>query len=275
MRERVQIALLGAAFIWVVGTSAWTINEVGKNNRAILNLSMRTQEQEEARKVEIARAFDVLNRKIDRLLPATVGHEHSDVRRFMIAGHLARTVRPVVVFGDSITEGAILPNTICGHAVVNAGIGGAGVDELVNDAPSLLADKSAALVVIAIGTNDAHVAPDREEKFSASYAELLQSLSRIASKIAVASIPAVDPRGELAVAVQIDPSLIDRFNLVLPKLAADAGATFIDVHNAVSAGPPATIDGVHLTPGAYDRWDGAMLTGIKKALNCAAIANAP
>lgn len=239
MRSGVQITLFGAAFFVAVGTSAWTINEIGKNNRAIW----------------------ALNSKVDRL-----------TARFMIAGYRARAANPIVIFGDSITEWAMLPDKICGHAVVNAGIGGANVGDLVNFAPLLFEDKSPALVVIAIGTNDAHAGPNSEAQFSASYTKLLQRLSLIAPKLAVASIPAVDPKGALTVAAKLDASLVDRFNMLLPKLAEEAGASFIDVHDAVSAkGPPATPDGVHLAPSAYDLWEGAMLTGIKKALNCDAI----
>jgi len=60
------------------------------------------------------------------------------VRQFVIRAHLSHAVSPVVVFGDSISEAAVLPSAICGHAVVNAGIGGAGVDELLKDALSCL-----------------------------------------------------------------------------------------------------------------------------------------
>src|SRR5258706_2037797 len=119
MRSQIALGLLVAAAAVVV-TSAWTISEVGKNNRAIRN------------------GFDALNARVDRLRPGTVGHEHSDVRKFVIATHLARTKSPIVFLGDSITEAAVVPDSICGRPVVNAGIGGAGVDDLLRVAPSLL-----------------------------------------------------------------------------------------------------------------------------------------
>ncbi|MDI3563937.1 GDSL-type esterase/lipase family protein [Bradyrhizobium sp. Arg816] len=285
--SRVLDALTVAALIVILGTSAWTIREVGKNNRAIYQLSERgqafeaarqldaaraserSQAFETARNVDVARAFDVLNAKVDRLKSTTISHEHSDVRRFMIAGHLARAANPIVVLGDSITEAADLPEMICGHVVVNAGIGGAGVDDLLAVAPSLLEGKALALVVIAIGINDAFAAEGQETRFSASYATLLQSLASVAPKLAVANIPPVAPNAALTKAAHLDAGLIDRFNLLLPDLAKTARASFIDLHEAVTAkGQPETLDGVHLAPSAYELWDAAMLAGINKALDC-------
>jgi lysophospholipase L1-like esterase len=274
MQSRVALALSIAAGIIVVVTSGWTINEIGKNNRAIFNLSERVRIADAERKQEISQGLDALAKKVDRLRPLTVGHEHSVVRQFMISAHLARAVSPVVVFGDSITEAAILPGAICGHAVVNAGIGGSGVDELLREAPLLLKEKSPALVVLAIGTNDAHATPEREQHFRDAYIELLHRLVLLAPKIAVANIPPVDPKGPLTAAVGIDASLIERYNLILPKLAEDAGAAFIDLNKAVSAeGATETIDGVHLAPRTYGRWEAALLQGVERALNCHPTAN--
>ncbi len=247
MRSGGLLALSAVAGLVILVTSAWTINEVGKNNRAILNL----------------------RQAIDRLRPGTVGHEHSDVREFVIAAHLARAENPIVFLGDSITEAAVLPDSICGHSVINAGIGGAGVDEMLKVGPLLLKGKSPALVVLAVGTNDAYAAPGREQQFSASYVKLLQTLALMTPRVVVANIPPIDPKGALTNAAGIDASLIDRFNLLLPKIADDAGASFVDVNKAVSIkGAAETIDGVHLGPQAYDLWDAAMLVGIKKALDC-------
>jgi lysophospholipase L1-like esterase len=281
MGSRVALALSIAAGVVVVVTSAWTINEVGKNNRAIFNLSEREKVADAERKQEvaedfakIAEGFEALNTRIDRLRPATVSHEHSRVREFVIAEQLARVESPIVFLGDSITEAAILPDAICGHPVVNAGIGGAEVDQLQKVVPLVLVGKSPALVVLAIGTNDAHATPGRDGQFTASYGKLLQTLALTAPKLVVANIPSVDPKGALTVAVGIDPSLIARFNLLLPKLAEDAGASFIDLNKAVSSeGMTETVDGVHLAPRAYDLWDAAMLAGVRSALGCSANGN--
>jgi lysophospholipase L1-like esterase len=256
MRSITSVALAILALA-VVGSSAWTIHEIRKNDAAT--------------RLEIIRAFDTLNAKLDRLTPSTVSHEHGDVRLFMIHAHLARATHPIVVLGDSITEAATLPDAICNHPVVNAGIGGVGVDELLAVAPSLLQGKDPALVVVAIGTNDAHASEGQEERFRASYARLLRTLAGVSPRLAVANIPPVAPGGPLTQAVHLDPGLIDRFNQVLPNLADAAGASFIDIHQALTAdGPPAMLDGVHLAPATYDLWDAAMLKGIKTALDCAA-----
>src|ERR1700722_16953946 len=137
MRSITSVALAILALA-VIGSTASTTHEARKNNAAT--------------RLEMTSAFDTLNAKLDRLTTTTVAHEHSDVRLFMIQAHLARATSPIVVLGDSITEAATFPEAICNHPVVNAGIGGAGVDQLLAVAPSLLQGKAPALVVVAIGT---------------------------------------------------------------------------------------------------------------------------
>jgi lysophospholipase L1-like esterase len=259
MRSKFSVALAILALAVVVGSSAWTVHQVRKDNAAT--------------RLEMTRALETLNARLDRLTTTTVAHEHSDVRLFMIKAHLARATNPIVVLGDSITEAATLPEAICNHPVVNAGIGGAGVAELLAVAPSLLRDKAPAPVVVAIGTNDARASEGQEERFNASYARLLRSLAGVSSKLAVANIPQVSPDAPLTLAAHLDPALVDRLNQALPNLADTAGASFIDLHKALAAnGQPAMFDGVHLAPATYDLWDAAMLKGIKTALGCTATA---
>jgi lysophospholipase L1-like esterase len=269
MRLRIVLALSTVAGFVIVVTSAWTINELGKNNRAILHLIERVRTTEAERGQEIAAGFDALNRRIDRLRPGIVGHEHSTVREVIIAMQLARTKSPIVFLGDSITEAAILPDSICGHSVINAGIGGAGVDELLRVGPSLLKDKSPALVVLAVGTNDAYASPGQEGRFKASYVKLLQTLAPITPKVVVANIPPIDPKGSRSVAAGADAGLVNQLNLLLRKISEDEGVSLIDLNKAVGAeGAAQTIDGIHLAPSAYHLWDAAVLVGVKKALDC-------
>ncbi len=48
---------------------------------------------------------------------------HSATRQFVIRSTLARFDDAIVVLGDSIVEASTLPRSLCGHPIVNAGIG--------------------------------------------------------------------------------------------------------------------------------------------------------
>src|SRR5260221_8807174 len=54
--------------------------------------------------------------------------ELSHERFYVIKALIRQTPDSVIVFGDSIVEGAPLPKMICGHAVVNAGVTGAAIE---------------------------------------------------------------------------------------------------------------------------------------------------
>jgi len=83
---------------------------------------------------------------------------HGATRQVIIASTLARVDDPIVVLGDSIVEGSTLPRSLCGHAIVNAGIGGASTaSHLGSVLKEALAAKRAALIIVSLGTNDAAV----------------------------------------------------------------------------------------------------------------------
>jgi hypothetical protein len=81
-------------------------------------------------------------------------HDHKDVRQFVIAAALADAPDPIIVVGDSITEMATLPREICGHPVVNAGIGGQTIEEAQHLTTRLLGKRTAYLVALTVGAND-------------------------------------------------------------------------------------------------------------------------
>src|SRR5438067_8373939 len=81
-------------------------------------------------------------------------HDHMEVRQFMIRATLADLKQPIVILGDSITEMARFPETIDGNPVVNAGIGGASVQDIEAIASTLLRDAQPSLIVVALGTNN-------------------------------------------------------------------------------------------------------------------------
>src|SRR5258708_40006629 len=84
---------------------------------------------------------------------------HATTRHFVIQSTLARFDDAIVVLGDSIVEASTLPRSLCGHAIVNAGIGGASTASSLGAILSQsLAGRRAALVVVSLGTNDAAMA---------------------------------------------------------------------------------------------------------------------
>jgi hypothetical protein len=72
----------------------------------------------------------------------------------MIRSQLAQAECSIIVIGDSITEAALFPSSLCGHTIINAGVGGMSVPSYFAIAKQLLPDEPAALIVIALGTND-------------------------------------------------------------------------------------------------------------------------
>jgi hypothetical protein len=186
---------------------------------------------------------------------------HWTTRQFVIRLTLARLDDAVVVLGDSIVEASTLPRSLCGHPIVNAGIGGAStashLDALLAEA---LGGKQTALVVVALGTNDAAIS-DSVAQYGSNYRMLLTSLAASTPRIAIAAIPPPEPG--LEEAKKVSGAVIDGYNAVLPGLAQEAGASFIPL-------PPMpaqhTIDGIHLNAAGYEVWDKAILGGIESAL---------
>jgi hypothetical protein len=78
-----------------------------------------------ARMSAISRQLASLVQQTGLLAAADVSHKHVDVREFIISSQISRVQDPVIIVGDSVTEAAILPIQLCGHPVINAGIGGA------------------------------------------------------------------------------------------------------------------------------------------------------
>jgi lysophospholipase L1-like esterase len=186
---------------------------------------------------------------------------HASTRRLIIALTLARFDDAIVILGDSIVEASTLPRTLCGHAIVNAGIGGTSTSSgLGAMLKASLRGKRAALVVVSLGTNDAAI-PRSVEQYRSNYLALLNELASLTPQIAIAAIPA--PEAGLDEAKNVSGAVIDSYNAVLPALAKEARAAFI----ALPATPERhTIDGIHLNAAGYEVWDKAILGGIEAAL---------
>jgi lysophospholipase L1-like esterase len=174
---------------------------------------------------------------------------HTRARQFVIQSTLDRFPDPVVVLGDSIVEGSALPRSLCGHAIVNAGIGGASTtSDLGTMLAKSLGGKRAALIIVSLGTNDA-VASRNKQTFRANYSTLLKQIATLAPRSVVMAIPPVEDQGAMS-------ATINDYNSILPDIAKEAGATFA----ALPAMPGQhTFDGVHLNAAGYETWDKAIL----------------
>src|SRR5450755_1751050 len=114
---------------------------------------------------------------------------HAISRQFVVESTLARFDDTIVVLGDSIVEASTLPRSLCGYAIVNAGIGGASTaSKLGSMLSEALGNKRAALVVVSLGTNDAAIA-NSVERFRSNYRALLTELTRLTPRSAIAAIP--------------------------------------------------------------------------------------
>jgi lysophospholipase L1-like esterase len=186
---------------------------------------------------------------------------HGPMRQLIISSTLARVDDAIIVLGDSIVEASTLPRSLCGHPIVNAGIGGASTASNLGAMLSQsLGQKRAALIVVSLGTNDALLAHSVEQYMS-NYRALLTELAALTPRRAVAAVP--PPEAGLEGTPMPSVAVIDSYNAALPKLAAEARATFIPL----PAMPEHhTLDGVHLNAAGYEIWDRAVLSGIESAL---------
>jgi lysophospholipase L1-like esterase len=190
---------------------------------------------------------------------------HRLARQQILHYTLSGVEDPIIVLGDSIVEASTLPRTLCGHAVVNAGLSGASTgSDLGSWLSGALARKRAGSIVVALGTNDA-LGSVGQQVFETRYGALLAQLSALASHLVVMTIPAVEARNNVTVERR-DAAIaaINGYNASLPALAKSGGATLV----ALSAmSEPHTLDGVHLNSSGYAVWDAALLQGAASICN--------
>jgi lysophospholipase L1-like esterase len=195
---------------------------------------------------------------------ADVVDDHRRARQLVLHYTLSRIDDPVIVIGDSIVEASTLPRSVCGHAIVNAGLNGASTaSDLGSWLSQALDSRRAALIVVSLGANDALVsAATSEQNFGDRYAALLAQLSKLTPQLAVLEIAPVEAQGRMSVEMQNEAmATINGYNSALPNVAGRNGATYV----ALPAMPrPHTIDGVHLDSGGYLAWDKAVMQAAAK-----------
>src|SRR5438105_2759227 len=149
-----------------------------------------------------ARAADLdglrasVERMADEIRFSDLGHKHTEVRSFIIQSQLAQAKDPIVFVGDSITESAFLPGSLCGHPVVNAGLGGANARLYLDFA--VLPTLRSSLIVVAIATNDSAMIAKYEEPFASNCSSLIQFLKPHAASLVLVGIPPLEMTGPLA-----------------------------------------------------------------------------
>ena len=181
-------------------------------------------------------------------------HSHVQVREIAVLSHARQERFPVVVMGDSIVEFADLPN-LCGQRVLNAGLAGAKVKDLLAFAPQLLSIDRPDLVVIAVGVNDAQAGGKTDLlTFREEYAALVKRVRQVAPAVVILNVAPV-ARPSFVDARTFDPAAIANINRTLTTL----GVPVIDLSDAMARpGAPLpsayTDDGVHPNATGYIRW---------------------
>lgn len=191
--------------------------------------------------------------------PPEVQDQHRRGRQFTVHQTLVRNDDAVIVLGDSIVEVSTLPRSICGHAIVNAGLNGASTaSDLGEWLAAALDGKRAAAIIVSLGGNDAMArgAPSKEA-FAAAYGALLARLSKSTSRLAVLQVVPVEAPGWMTATQQREVRRrIEAYSDVLRDVATRNQANFVALP-AMAA--PFTTDGTHLNANGYLVWDRAVL----------------
>jgi hypothetical protein len=185
--------------------------------------------------------------------------ELSHERYYAIKTEIDQAKSPVIVFGDSIVEGAPLPKSICGLRVINAGVAGAGIEYFWNHARELLGSSRPALIVLAVGINNA--SSTASQQFEAHYRETAVVLSSAAPLVVATITPVRSGGGSLG----YDADLVPGLNQIIKAAPEIRG--IIDL-NAALSDANLTTDGIHLGTGGYALWMKAMIEGITRAQGC-------
>ena len=174
------------------------------------------------------------------------------------AATMSRFSCDAVFFGDSITCDGNFDELFPKLQIVNLGVYGDTLDDLLRRVPEVRAERPAKIFLLG-GINS--LGPDNVEDCLTVYAKLLEALRAAcpSSELIVQSVLPVgydaDWDGEINDAVR-------RFNHGLRPLAERKGCAFVDLYTAYEKGgaldPALTRDGVHLNFIAYGPWADAI-----------------
>ena len=174
----------------------------------------------------------------------------------------------IILIGDSITDGLWLPE-IKGMQVFNAGIGSNNLDGALKYGVELAKASGAKVAVVCIGVNDAS---RRHQDFSVSewagrYERLLSELAGAGIRVYASTILPVESGKGLGDAY-FDPERIRQMNDAIREITERRSISLID-SNAAFAAPDGsmpkdmTVDGVHLSLPAYDKWRALLIETVE------------
>jgi lysophospholipase L1-like esterase len=215
----------------------------------------------------VSNAIDRLTNEVILNSPADLGNDHVSVRSFMIRSQLAQTKHPIVLMGDSITEGALVQSSVCGHTIVNAGIGGMTIGSYLPFAKTFLAGENAEMIVVELGANDSIIPAQNPLAVEAAYSQLVDFLAQHTEKLILSGLVPFDMSGGLAKKYFDEPSS-ELTDIAVRKIARTRKLSFIDLRNDIR-GDHLTVDGIHLNADGYDKWHTAVLGQIRSSLSCA------
>lgn len=161
---------------------------------------------------------------------------YSDKRELLIEVALFGVDSPIVILGDSITERAHLPRSVCGHPFINAGIGGLRISDFDDIAVRLLNGTSAFMVVIALGANDRGSGRAHDD-----YLRLIERVRPFSPRLLGISVA---PDDETIAGIR-DAAQQSNIPFIVPDIPAGSRD-----------------DGVHLNANGYATWLPALMQGI-------------
>jgi lysophospholipase L1-like esterase len=211
---------------------------------------------------EINHRTTTILEELHLISPRDLGHRRLDVRSFVIRNQLSQADHPIVFMGDSITESARLPSSICDRPVVNAGVGASNLGTYAEFAKEIVQNLDAALIVVALGINDAGV--ELTSDFKQRYLAFVHTVLKHAPKAVLVGIPPIED-GPLKNYFDIEEA--QRIDDIIREVAHEEGAEFVDLRAAIKS-HPATVDGVHLWARGYKPWLAAITDAIGHALPC-------
>jgi lysophospholipase L1-like esterase len=221
----------------------------------------------------LAAHIDRLSDEIRFSVPIDLEHQHNVVRQFMVRSQIAQRPDAILFAGDSITEAALLPGSICGHPVINAGLGGAHTASYLDFAKlTIPPDLKSSLIVVALGTNDStSIGAKWDSPLAPAYSQLVDFLEPHADKLLLVGIPPIEMSGALAKSY-FDSDFSRKNSAAIRAIALSRSVDFVDLQTAI-VGEHLTVDGIHLTPIAYRQWVPAIVNAAEKTLGCKTVQN--